>query len=147
MFVEHSVIHLTPSISVIHFWLQFYRRTDHIRKMAILNWVIRNESSCILHLYLSSTSNKCYIFLDSEHPHNLNIVCKTYFSTIKSLYSFPAQTYANPSETFSMVMRKISWQPADKAPIARLPFQKSKFELFLSPYSDRKLNVMTAVKL
>ena len=125
MFVEHIVIRLTPSISVIHFWIQFYLSTDCIRKMAILNWVIRNESSCILHLYLSSTSNKCYIFLDSEQPvdnANLNIVCKTYFSTIKSLYSFPAQTYANPSETFSMVMRKISWQPADKAPIARLPF-------------------------
>ena len=68
MFVEHSVIRLTQGISVINFWLQFYRSTDHIR--IILNWVIRNKSSYISHLYLSSTSNKCYIFLDNEHPHD-----------------------------------------------------------------------------
>ena len=80
MFVEHSVIRLTQGISVINFWLQFYRSTDHIR--IILNWVIRNKSSCMLHIYLSSTSNKCYIFLDNEqtvNKANLDIVCKKYF--------------------------------------------------------------------
>ena len=44
------------------------------------------------------------------------------FSNIKILYSFPALAYANSAQTFSMIMRKISWRPADKAPIARLPF-------------------------
>ena len=148
MFVEHSMIRLTKSISVIHFWLQLYRSTDYIRKMAILNWVSRNKSSYILHLYLSLRSNKCYLFLDKPQ---INYIQTSYVrnivSNIKILYSFPALAYANSAQTFSMIMRKISWQPADKAPIARLPFQKSKLELFLSPYSDRKLNVMTAVKL
>ena len=75
MFVEHSVIRLTQRISVINFWLRFHLRI-------ILNWVIRNKSSCMLHIYLSSTSNKCYIFLDNEqtvNKANLDIVCKKYF--------------------------------------------------------------------
>ena len=110
MFVEHSMVRLTQSISVIHFWLRFYRSTDYIRKREILNWSIRNKSNYILNIYLSSKSNKYYLLSGSDCLHNSFIIILFILSNqgdneFKKMLSFCNSTNTNGTENRTSMCR------------------------------------------